>query len=107
MLRPMIIRTKWRMAAAQLALWLVAAGAVVYFGQQAYVGAHGLVASRSTEVEVAELTQRLDKLKAERAAIEHRIDLLSTERLDPDLLDEQARDDLGWLSPNDRVINVH
>ncbi len=92
------------MVAAQLALWIVAAGAVAYFGQQAYVGAHGLVASRSTELEVEELTKRLAAVKAERAAIEHRIDLLSAERLDPDLLDEQARNDLGWLSPDDRVL---
>ena len=102
----MIVRTRWRMAAAQLTLWIVAAGAVSYFGQQAYVGAHGLVASRSTEAEVAQLSLRLNELKATRESLEHRIDLLSTDRLDPDLLDEQARADLGWLSPDDRVIQI-
>ncbi|HEY0292255.1 MAG TPA: septum formation initiator family protein [Hansschlegelia sp.] len=106
MLRPMIVRTKWRMAAAQLALWIIAAGAMSYFGQQSYVGAHGLVASRTTEIEIAALSAKLDALKAERAAIEHRIDLLSTDRLDPDLLDEQARADLGWINPDDRVITT-
>ena len=100
----MIVRTKWRMVAAQLALWIVAAGAVAYFGQQAYVGEHGLVASRSMEIEVEELTKKLAAIKAQRDAIEHRIDLLSTERIDPDLLDEQARSDLGWLNPTDRVL---
>jgi cell division protein FtsB len=100
----MIVRTKWRMAAAQVTLWLVAAGAVAYFGQQAYVGDHGLVASRTMEAEIAQLEARLAAIKTERAGIEHRIDLLSAERLDPDLLDEQARSDLGWLSPADRVL---
>lgn len=100
----MIVRTKWRMAAAQGTLWVVAAGAVAYFGQQAYVGAHGLVASRSMEAEIERLEARLAGIKTERAAIEHRIDLLSTERIDPDLLDEQARTDLGWISPSDRVL---
>ena len=105
--RGMIVRTRWRMAAAQLTLWIVAAGAVSYFGQQAYAGAHGLIASRSTEIEVQQLTAELEAVKADRAAIEHRIDLLSTDRLDPDLLDERARADLGWLRPDDRVIRPH
>lgn len=100
----MIVRTKWRMAAAQVTLWLVAAGAVSYFGQQAYVGDHGLVASRSMEAEIARLETRFAGVKAERAAIEHRIDLLSTDRIDPDLLDEQTRTDIGWISPKDRVL---
>jgi cell division protein FtsB len=103
-MRRMIVRTKWRMVAAQLSLWIVAAGAVAYFGQQAYVGDHGLVASRSMEAEIARLEDRLAVIKAERAGIEHRIDLLSTNRIDPDLLDQQARSDLGWLSPADRVL---
>lgn len=104
MLRPMIVRTKWRMVAAQFALWVVAAGAVTYFGQQAYVGAHGLVASKAMQEEIAKLETRLAEVKAERASVEHRIDLMTAERLDPDLLDEQARSDLGWLSPADRVL---
>jgi cell division protein FtsB len=103
----MIVRTKWRMVAAQLTLWIVAAAAVSYFGQQAYAGAHGLVASRSTEAEIEQLEARLTAVKAERASLEHRIDLLSTERLDPDLLDEQARSDLGWLNPSDRVLQTN
>ena len=100
----MIVRTKWRIVVAQLMLWVVAAGAVAYFSQQAYVGDHGLVASRAMEADIAQLQGRLDAIKAERTAVEHRIDLLSTERIDPDLLDEQARADLGWISPNDRVL---
>lgn len=100
----MIVRTKWRMVAAQVTLWVVAGGAVAYFSQQAYVGDHGLVASRSMEAEIAQLEARLANVKTERTAVEHRIDLLSAERLDPDLLDEQARTDIGWISPEDRVL---
>lgn len=100
----MIVRTKWRMVAAQVTLWLVAAGAVAYFGQQAYVGDHGLVASRSMEQQIRQLGLRLAEVKADRAAIEHRIDLLSNERIDPDLLDEQARSDLGWISASERIL---
>lgn len=100
----MIVRTKWRMVAAQVTLWVVAVGAVAYFGQQAYVGDHGLLASRSMAGEIKQLRTRLDVVQAERAAIEHRIELLSNESIDPDLLDEQARTDLGWIGPNDRVL---
>lgn len=103
----MIVRTRWRTVAAHLALWLTATGAVAYFSQQAYVGAHGLVASREFEAEIAQLSAKLDDLKATRASYEHRIELLSSDRLDPDLLDEQARVDLGWLNANDRVIQSH
>lgn len=102
----MIVRTRWRAAAAQATLWLVAAGAVAYFSQQAYVGAHGLVASREFEAEIATLSAELAALKETRDAYEHRIDLMRSERLDPDLLDEQARVDLGWLHPQDRVIQA-
>ncbi|GBD49309.1 FtsB family cell division protein [Methylopila sp. Yamaguchi] len=102
----MIIRHRWRTAAAQLALWLVAAGAIVYFSQQAYVGAHGLVASREFEAEIATLSEQLASLKETRQSYEHRIDLLSSDQLDPDLLDEEARVDLGWLHPNDRVVET-
>lgn len=103
----MIIRNRWRTAAAQLTLWLVAAGSIAYFGQQAYSGAHGLVASREYEAEILSLSGQLADLKSTREGFEHRIDLLRAERIDPDLLDEQARSDLGWLHPNDRVITVH
>ena len=107
MLAAMIIRRRWRTAAAQLSLWIVAGAAVSYFGQQAYVGAHGLVASRSFEAEIETLSRELAALKETRASYEHRIDLLSTDRIDPDLLDEQARADLGWINPNDRVLQTH
>lgn len=102
----MIIRTRWRSAAAQLTLWLVAGGSVAYFGQQAYAGAHGLVASREYEAEIRSLSTQLADLKAVRESFDLRIDLLRAERIDPDLLDEQARSDLGWLHPNDRVIQT-
>jgi cell division protein FtsB len=100
----MIIRPRWRATIVQLCLWLFAAGGVAYFGQQAYVGDHGLVASRSYEVEIEQLSSKLADLKATHDSFEHRIDLMRSEKLDPDLLDEQARIDLGWLHPDDRVI---
>ena len=51
-----------------------------------------------------ELSKELARLKIERAQWQHRVSLLRSDRLDPDMLDERARAVLDYAHPNDLVL---
>jgi cell division protein FtsB len=76
---------------------------VIYFGYFAIYGKHGLVNWVRLQEEVSLKQAELDRTKAERAALEHRVRLLRPESVDPDLLEEQARARLG-LTQGDEVV---
>ena len=56
------------------------------------------------QMQLADARAQLDELGAERRAIEHRVSLLRSDRLDPDLLDERARLMLFKARPDEIVI---
>lgn len=76
---------------------------VIYFGYFAIYGKHGLVNWVRLQEEVSLKQAELDRTKAERTALEHRVRLLRPESVDPDLLEEQARARLG-LTQGDEVV---
>lgn len=76
---------------------------VFYFGYFAIYGKHGLINWIRLQEEIALKQAELERTKAERAALEHRVRLLRPESVDPDLLEEQARARLG-LSQGDEVV---
>jgi cell division protein FtsB len=82
---------------------LVIMALVLYFGYFAIYGKHGLVNWVRLQEEVALKQGELERMKVERAALEHRVRLLRPESVDPDLLEEQARARLG-LSQGDEVV---
>jgi cell division protein FtsB len=100
----MIARTRLGRILQGLALHLGAAAIIGYFAFQAYHGNYGLLAQRGYEQEIANLTLERDALKLERAELEHRVGLLRADKLDPDLLEELARRELGFALPNDLVM---
>lgn len=81
-----------------------ALGLSTYFTFAAVQGDYGLF--RRAEIEAGEkmLQQRLDRLGAEIARMENLTLRLSDSYLDLDLLDQQARDILGALRPDEIVI---
>lgn len=86
------------------AVLLISAALTVYFGYFALYGRHGLVNYAKLQRE-AELRQAdLDRIAAERSALERRVNLLKPESIDPDLLEERARDTLGLTGPNELVL---
>lgn len=86
------------------AVLLISAALTVYFGYFALYGRHGLVVYAKLQRE-AELRQSdLDRITAERTALERRVNLLKPESIDPDLLEERARDTLGLTGPNELVL---
>jgi cell division protein FtsB len=100
----MVARTRLGRILQGLALHLCAALIIGYFAFQGYHGNYGLLAQRAFEQEIASLTLERDTLRTERAHWEHRVSLLRTDKLDPDLLEELARRDLGFALPNDLVL---
>ena len=100
----MVIRTRFRSFFLQLALWLLAAAAVLYFSYHAVHGDRGLTARKSFDSEIAALNSQLKSVESERKNLEQRVSQLRPDGVDRDLLDELARDSLGWLNPEDRIL---
>lgn len=83
---------------------LVVTALVFYFGYFAIYGNHGLVNWIRLNHEIDLKQADLDRIRAERLALEHRVRMLRPESVDPDLLEEQARARLGLSEPDEVVI---
>ena len=97
----MVIRPRIRSFLAALSLYVLAAAFIGYFGVNAYTGNHGIRAKQTLDQRIADLTQELDATRAERERWEHRVSLLRSDRIDPDLLEERARQLLDFADPRD------
>ncbi len=87
-----------------LGFTLVVMALVLYFGYFAIYGNHGLVNWIRLNHEIELKRADLDRVQAERLALEHRVRMLRPESVDPDLLEEQARARLGLSEPDEVVI---
>ena len=100
----MTVRTRWRSIIQTLTLHLGAALLIGYFALQGYGGQYGLAAKRDFEQQITSLTGELETLRTQREAIARKVDLLASDHIDPDLLDEQARSLLNLVNPKDLVL---
>lgn len=94
----MVSHRRRRAILTALALYTFAALFIGYFGVNAFTGAHGLRAQQNLDESFARMHAKLKALKAERAV---------SDRIDPDMLDEQARALLGFTDPRDVVLLLH
>jgi cell division protein FtsB len=99
----MVSRARLKSFLTGLALYAMAAALIGYFGVNAYTGKYGLNAQQELDQEIIALTSELARLKRERADSEHRVSLLRSDRVDPDMLDERARFQLDYANPHDLV----
>jgi cell division protein FtsB len=76
----------------------------VYFGYHLVEGDRGLYAWVNTTRAIQQAQDEATQLRAQRDAVEQRVDMLRPAHLDPDLLDEQARAALNLSGPNELVI---
>ena len=97
----MITRPRIRAFLASLGLYVLAAAFIGYFGVNAYTGNHGIRAKQTLDQRIADLTLELDQTRAERERWEHRVSLLRPDRIDPDMLEERARQLLDFADPRD------
>jgi cell division protein FtsB len=103
MLPRMVSRPRLKSFLTGLALYMMAAALIGYFGVNAYTGKYGLNARQELDQEIIALMSELARLKRERADSEHRVSLLRSDRVDPDMLDERARYQLDYANPHDLV----
>ena len=78
---------------------------LIYFIFHALAGNRGIIAYFKLNQQIEKLTTELDSLRAERIALEHKVNLLKSP-LDKDMLDEQARKILGVSKPNEKIFIV-
>jgi cell division protein FtsB len=77
-----------------------------YFGWSYFYGSHSVAALERIDADVADLNGRLEAAIAARKALEARVVLLRPENIDPDMLDETARQVLDYAGTNDLIINI-
>ncbi len=102
----MVTRKRLRTILNALALYVLAAALIGYFGVNAYDGNHGLKAKQEIDRQSAALTDELARLRAEEALWQHRIDLLKSDNIDEDMLDERARAMLDDADSRDLIMMI-
>jgi cell division protein FtsB len=100
----MVTHRRRRTVLTALALYTFAALFIGYFAVNAFTGNRGLRASQDLEQQMTEMKGELTRLKAERKTWEHRVSLLRSDKIDPDMLDERVRAMLNYAEPNDVVM---
>ena len=83
---------------------LLCLGLTAYFVHHAINGRHGFEA-RSRLIERSALLEfEIKSLEAVRAKLERDVALLSPDQPDPDLVEETAREVLGFVRPEDQIL---
>ena len=102
----MVTHHRRRAILTALGLYTFAALFIGYFGVNAFTGAHGLRAQADLDQQLATMQAELVRLKAERAVWQRGVDLLRSDQIDPDLLDERARALLDLSDPRDEIFLI-
>jgi cell division protein FtsB len=102
----MVIRPRLRAFLTALGLYVVAALFIGYFAFNAYTGKNGINARQGIDQQIVDLAGELERVKAERARWQRRVALLKSDRIDPDMLDERARQLLNYTDPRDVTVMV-
>ena len=84
---------------------ILIAGALFHFGHSAVQGQSGLFVNLAIENETKRLRAELNALQNERERFENLTKRLSHAYLDLDLLDERARDVLGYIRSDEVVVH--
>ena len=90
----------------QVFVLLACCSATAYFAHHALYGRHGVYARSEMLQRSALLDFELKSLDTVNAKLRHDVALLSPELPNADMVEEIARDVLGYVHPNDRIISV-
>ncbi len=86
------------------AFYIALIAVLAVFAHSGLQGEHGLAALHRAETVERELAAELADIRAERGALENKVERLGTDYLDLDLLDERARSVLGYVRRDELVI---
>lgn len=75
-----------------------------YFAWHGYKGPRGYPFHDTLAVEAASLVEKHAAVEKQRLYLENKVALIRPESIDPDLLDELARSQLGMAAPGDVVV---
>jgi cell division protein FtsB len=100
----MVIRTRLRAYLLPFLLYVISGSVVSYFVWHANNGERGLKAKTTYLQQIDDLQAQLSGLKSEHQRWQHRIDMMSGESIDRDLLEEEARIILGYTDKRDLTI---
>ncbi|MFL5259208.1 MAG: FtsB family cell division protein [Hyphomicrobiales bacterium] len=75
-----------------------------YFGWHAFKGPRGFAHEEGLEAQAKKLALELEGLRAGRKGLDRRVALMRPESIDPDMLDELSRSELGYVKAGDLVI---
>ena len=79
---------------------------VVFFGFHTIVGERGLMVRSDIDREIQAARETLALLNKQNHFLEHRINLLRSGAIDPDMLAETARANVGMYNKNDVIISI-
>jgi cell division protein FtsB len=82
----------------------IAAAAIAYFGYYTVAGPRGMLALHDANVRLAVAQEQLDGLTADRLSLERRIKLLEPGSVDPDMVEEVARDQMIGSVPGQVAV---
>lgn len=100
----MALRKDIRAYARQVVGPTLAVSVFAYFAYHAVEGDRGLLAWIQLEQEVEAAQAELTKVARMRETLAHQAELLRSEALDPDMLDERARAVLGLVRRDEIII---
>ena len=100
----MVVRTRFRAILIPLVLYVVSGAVGSYFIWHVQHGQRGLEAKVAYKEKLRGLQAELDELKGERVRWERRVAMMQTDAVDRDLLEEEARLELGRIQKNELVI---
>lgn len=95
----LVNRHTWRTVASALGACVVG-----YFLYHTVQGDRGWLAMLRLQQQVNGANTELSQLQKEHQELEHRVQLMRPDSLDPDLLDEKSRELLNYSKPNEIVI---
>ena len=76
-----------------------------YFAWQAERGPRGFAYQQNLTEQLEKLSVQREAIKGEHNKLEARVAELRPDAIDPDLLDEMARKNLGFVSPDQIVVH--
>lgn len=100
----MVIRRRLRAVLIPLVLYALSGSAASYFVWHAINGSRGLKAKEEYRRQIATLTDELHVLQDQRAAWERRVRMMVADSIERDLLEEEARVELGRVQKDELVV---
>lgn len=77
---------------------------LLYFVFHAIYGNRGILAYFNLNQKIEKAEKELEEIRAERLELKHKVKLLKSDSLDPDMLDEQVRKNLGVAGNKEKAF---